>query len=147
MIEKGMPDCPSQCGGPNANLHRLTVDQLAHRKRWGCDFALVSGTEVYGITCPVCDGAGCPVGPNNPANAPTCVQGQRPMKRCPGSCQTRDISRALRAYGVLKEFNTWPVPGALCQQSASFVAFVSLLSNEMGFIREEQRKKTKGKKR
>lgn len=49
------------------------------------------------------------------------------MGRCPGSHQTPDISRAIRAWGQLNRYSTWPVDGGTQDQAASFLDFLVVI--------------------
>lgn len=137
MTERGMPECPNVCGGPDADLGLLNPDQLAMRAQWGCDDTLGDEDARYGVTCPVCNGAGC-TAEVQALTGRACVGGQRPMGRCPGACQTPDIARALRAYRMMKDAGVSPVPGGFVDQAASFVRFCSVLEAEMAFVHREQ---------
>ncbi len=49
------------------------------------------------------------------------------MHRCPGSYQSPDISRAIRAWQQLKRYATWPVSGGTQDQAASFNDFLVVI--------------------
>ena len=61
---------------------------------------------------------------------PDCIssgehRGFKKMRRCPGSCQTPPISKALRAWRHLRDFKTWPVEGGSMDQAATFLDFIA----------------------
>lgn len=58
------------------------------------------------------------------------------MDRCPGSMQTPNISRALRAYSFMKEHGILPVAGGMMDQACTYIDFVS----EMDAALDEARK-------
>ncbi len=93
----------------------------------GCDVPCKKGK--YVILCPRCNGT------RTQSDGNVCQEidcqskdrwrGYKIMRRCPGSHQTVDVSRALRAWMFLKKYGTWPVVGGTLDQSSSFLAFIS----------------------
>ena len=55
------------------------------------------------------------------------------LYRCPTSHGSADLADAFFAYGLL-ESGLWPADGGLCDQSASFVAFVREVNAERASI-------------
>lgn len=132
MTCKGMPRCPKDCGGPYAPLHRLSTSRLECRSANGCDGPLPEA--VYDITCVRCDGLydDCDLCDGS---------GRNKVYRCPGSHQSRDVSRAMRAYGWMQR-GVMPAPGSYSDQSPSFLAFVHAIEDEINVIRaSEERNK------
>ena len=92
----------------------------------GCDAPCKKGR--YTILCPRCDGTRTQVD-GRECSEPDCQtdgkwRGYKIMRRCPGSHQTSDVSRALKAWGMLRRFSTWPVAGGIQDQAAGFIAFI-----------------------
>lgn len=124
--DKNYVECPTRCGGPNANLSALSAEARALRLRVGCDSPCKR--PWYAILCPACNGTR--VG----RDGETCVEegciaegehrGHKEMGRCPGHHQTPDVSRAIRAWRQLREYKTWPVEGGTQDQAASFLDFL-----------------------
>ncbi len=124
--DKNYVECPTRCGGPNATLSRLDPETRALRLRVGCDAPCED--PWYAIVCPSCNGTR--VGRDGETcRDPDCYaegehRGRKAMRRCPGSFQTYDIARALRAWTRLKAHNSWPVEGGTMEQCASFLLFL-----------------------
>lgn len=92
----------------------------------GCDAPCAS--PWYAIRCPSCNGTRS-IGNGIPCPEPECIpdgewRGQKRMRRCPGHYQTREITQALRAWRLLRDFNTWPVDGGTLNQAATFLDFI-----------------------
>ncbi len=91
----------------------------------GCDSPIEDA--LYDITCVRCDGLyeDCDLCDGT---------GRNSVYRCPGSHQTRDVSRAMRAYGWMQR-GVLPALGSYSDQSPSFLAFVHAIEDEIGVIR------------
>lgn len=127
-------ECPSYCGGPCADTSQLSVDQLDARRRHGCDESLPASEAMYAITCPRCGGSGCAECKGEP------FPGFKPIRRCPGHYQSREVARFLRLYRWMKEHGTMLVPGGMLDQAAGFVTCVQTYEHEVALIRAEKRR-------
>lgn len=54
-------------------------------------------------------------------------RGYKMLRRCPASYQDTDLIRALRAWALLRRYNSWPVTGGTLEQAASFLCFVTVI--------------------
>ncbi len=116
-IESRMPDC-TKCRRPGFEEARVT---------WGCDRP--AQDAVFSATCAYCAGAGCE----------ECEQtGNKLHKQCPSaviaqdSAISLDVRTLLEAYRQHDAHGILPAPGALLDQSASYVAAVGIIDEERG---------------
>ncbi len=106
----------------------LDPEQRALRLRVGCDEPLADDDCWYVILCPRCNGTR--VGSDGQAcSEDDCIpngehRGHKWMRRCPGSYQTPNVSRAIRCWQNLRAYKTWPVAGGSMDQAAGFLDFL-----------------------
>lgn len=105
----------------------------------GCDAPCKSGK--YVILCPRCNGTRTQSDGNvcqeTDCQDTTRWRGYKIMRRCPGSHQDADLSRALTAWIMLKRYNTWPVLGGSQDQAAGFLSFVSEIERSLEDAKQE----------
>ena len=139
-----MPECPETCGGPDAKLELLTESQLRIRRDHGCDRDISEGSRArYAIKCPVCDGLRV-VGVGR-IECTYCekegmFRGFVPIRRCPASHYSPDLTRALNALVFMRcEGGAPPEPGGMLDQSPTFLQFLNVFNAESTMIQREQR--------
>ena len=127
--DKSQVECPIQCGGPNARLSALNIEQRGLRVRVGCDERCKKAQ--YSILCPSCNGTR--VGPyGEECSEEDCQNsegkhfGMKFMFRCPGSFQDANISQALKSWQHLRDYHTWPSEGGALDQASAFLDFLSV---------------------
>ncbi len=113
----------------------LSADVRVIRRRYGCDEPCKKEDARYVILCPECDGV-------RPDTCGVCetegkMRGFKMMVRCPAYFQSRDVSRAMRAYRMMKQ-GFLPSPGGVTNQPAPFMEFTRVFGDELDRIHAEQ---------
>lgn len=124
--------CAIAYGGINHRCPPLDGAQnVQARASWGCDRP---GTgSHYFITCTRCNGAG--------AGCTECSVGRMYPERCPSHYMSRSASELLGVYAAYSNHGVLPCPGGRYEQSANFMHWIPIITEEKMKLEEMNRKK------